>query len=507
MNQSKDTIRFKLDKSKLPTEMSIKNLFSLYTFKNIKPTIVVNGNFIDITLKGFFILINNGLYDLAIKKYNENDKDNSLSILEKLIAQCPIYSDAYSLIAQIYNEKGNKEKAFDNTISALKWNHYNSKALLLMGTLLQNEGKEEAAESYYRELLVFDSKNITALNNLGQLLMKQNRFDEAEHCFKEIAEIDSNNFLAYYGLTYCSMQKEEYLKAFNNALFGLKYCKYQPKDFNYVKYLSDTILDAANYCREKQTVDDIMRAQVGIEYTSKCAIYLHETHDMNTGYLSPLDENNDGIFHISYNPNDAHFVYNTVMCMIGAGEHWWNKKNSRPYTISANEEHFRYFVDDYYSELSNDIRSKTPEKLNLYFKDLHNSLITQYIQAINELIVLKCYYMTERDIIPQMYLFNLMKIEDEMTANDIELKKDIPKSILKLKSAMVNLRFLFMKYHFNYVTINSHETLEYGMEEAESAFNVFQELTSEAIFLGKKPCLKKCAEALGINRYFNIEDD
>lgn len=344
--------------------------------------------------------------------------------------------------------------------------------------------------------------------DLENILKKKS--DEAIECFETAIIIDFNDIYAHYGLYYIYCEQGNYSKAFKEAHLGIMCC-HRKNLMSGALYseLSEALLRMATLCRENQTPSEVNQTNNDIGSALDTIIELHEDYDNPTGFLIPIENwgSSKAEYHIRYNPNEDHYVYSAVICMLVAAEDDWKRRlNRRLFNIKLEDKHFHKFVEDITPELSENILSTTESKeLNSILKELHGSLIAQYVQTINDFFLLYDYYYTRDNVLPQMYLYNLMKVEEEMSYNDREIKKDLPKNIIKIKSALVNLRYLFLKRVFFYFPIEYHDTLNYGMEESKALLNELVNCMSNGIFPGKISGLKKGAEVLGIDRYFDIE--
>ena len=141
----------------------------------------------------------------ALDLCNEKKFDDALPILEEIINNDPLNSEAWRTMAQIHwFHLHQPDKAYDELIEALRCEPGNIWALVLMGNLLTKEMNDvEHAKQYYDKVLEYHPDNAIAINNIGATYMEVKDFESALPYLQKALAIDDTYANSYYGLALC----------------------------------------------------------------------------------------------------------------------------------------------------------------------------------------------------------------------------------------------------------------------------------------------------------------
>jgi tetratricopeptide (TPR) repeat protein len=162
-------------------------------------------------------------YNLAWKLYSEGKLYESKKILNAQYQTGANSEEMMFLLAVIYYEETNFEKAADIFNKILNYYPYNLEAAYSLGLCKQELLDNETAERLYKQVLQSNPNHINSLNNLGLILAKTERENEAENCFKKICFLDTNNYNAILNLGNLYLKKHNFLEAQKYYLSALEF--------------------------------------------------------------------------------------------------------------------------------------------------------------------------------------------------------------------------------------------------------------------------------------------
>ena len=138
-----------------------------YSFEGYLPKISIDGSFIRIEINTTLLQRVMGDLEKAMALCNKGAFEEAKRLLKNVVSNCPLHADAYRMLAQIYMEEGDFDKALDTNIEALRVDPGNLWALLLMGNIYTHQNDVETADTYYQKVLAYHPGDIIALNNLA----------------------------------------------------------------------------------------------------------------------------------------------------------------------------------------------------------------------------------------------------------------------------------------------------------------------------------------------------
>lgn len=173
--------------------------------------------------------------DIAMSLCNQRKFTEAKSILEKVIKNHPLYSEAYRMLAQVTRELGKQylDEAIDINIDALRLEPNNIWALVLMGNFYGRDKDDfDTGEKYFKRALEYHPDSCIPINNLAAVHMEKGMYDKAIPLFKKSIELSESYTQSYYGLANCYGAKGDLELQFETLVNGVKKCIERPENKN-----------------------------------------------------------------------------------------------------------------------------------------------------------------------------------------------------------------------------------------------------------------------------------
>jgi len=185
------------------------------------------------------------LYNCSVAAFDLDLRDESIGMLEKLIALCPKIADAHFNLGNIFRQDRNLEKAKDCYESALDLQPNSSKFLYNYALTLQDMMLAEEALTFYKKLLLLEPEHSVALSNIGNLYTLLGELGLATKYLEEAISIDPGSHIAHYNmgnaLRLLRLVPESIL-SYRNAL------EINAEDPDYHWNLANSLLLNGDYC-------------------------------------------------------------------------------------------------------------------------------------------------------------------------------------------------------------------------------------------------------------------
>jgi len=154
------------------------------------------------------------MYNLGYYYYYENELNKAARTLQGAIgAKKKLNENVYSLLARVYFDMNEFEKAFDNAHRAYKLNSNNPAALLVLGDLSFRKKDYKEALKYYENARACDKNSSPALISVAQAYQMLNKEKKALEIYDKILKTFSDAYIAYYNIALSDKSKEiPYLK-------------------------------------------------------------------------------------------------------------------------------------------------------------------------------------------------------------------------------------------------------------------------------------------------------
>ncbi len=141
------------------------------------------------------------LYDRGSEYAQAGNYKKAISILEKAAEEAPAQVDIRRDLAMAYLESGNKERAKQYLLYALRIDPRDAWSYMLLGNIYaKHENSFTAAEQLYKKAYELNPDDPYLLTNLGAMSVESNKNKIAQDYFTRAIEIDSSYPNAYYGL-------------------------------------------------------------------------------------------------------------------------------------------------------------------------------------------------------------------------------------------------------------------------------------------------------------------
>ncbi len=196
----------------------------------------------------------------AIKAYDGGRLEESIRLLEEIIAERKDLSQAYSHLATVYKEQRKLKEALEILRKGLTNNPSDYKIMETYGIILTEVGEYDKAVEILKNALSYIDYDPEIWNYLGVAYWKKGDFELAHDAFTKILSIDENYPIAFNNLG--SLYLSQYIKSKNDSYFWnaiLNFKKALELDPNYAEaynglgtaYGQAGRMEAAIHCWER----------------------------------------------------------------------------------------------------------------------------------------------------------------------------------------------------------------------------------------------------------------
>lgn len=198
-------------------------LIDYFTQSDISPTVTIKEDVITIEIDSPEENTQTKEYKQVLALCDKQRFDEAKPILVNLIEQDSSNSEYHRVLAQIYSEQDQQDKAIDTLIDALRWNPNNGWALLLMGNILAKFKKDiQSALIYFNQALKANSEDYISLTNIAYLLLQEGKYDEAEKYINAALKINPTYPNANLTLALLYEKQGDLSKAFEQTIKSLQ---------------------------------------------------------------------------------------------------------------------------------------------------------------------------------------------------------------------------------------------------------------------------------------------
>ena len=152
-------------------------------------------------------------YHLAYYYYDEGELNKAIRVLQTSISpKKNINKEVFALIAKVYYDMKEFEKAQDYALKAVDIDQSHSEALLILGDVAQRNGDLKSAEDYYKKAVSNDT-TYNAQIRLAQVYEKTDNVKKAKELYSKVLKVSSKAYEAYYQMALLEKDRElAYLK-------------------------------------------------------------------------------------------------------------------------------------------------------------------------------------------------------------------------------------------------------------------------------------------------------
>ncbi len=137
------------------------------------------------------------LYQLGYAHVKQNDLEKAESYLKKSLKEKKNNVASRSLLAFIYNERGESKKAYNLWEKTLREDPANPALRVNKALLLEKEGKYKEAIETYQKALSLSKGDKSVYVNIGNVYKKRKEFDKAMDAFEQALDSKKRSVAAY----------------------------------------------------------------------------------------------------------------------------------------------------------------------------------------------------------------------------------------------------------------------------------------------------------------------
>ncbi len=152
-------------------------------------------------------------YSLGVLFSLNDEPDAAITEYEEALRLDPYSETLTRELAELYFEKGERQKAIRLCETFLEKNPKNIEVLLLVGELYLDIKDYKKAVHVYKSVLELDPRNITAYFYLGSTYAEVKRYDRAVSLFKKLLTIEPDNLMGNYYLARILKTQKRYDEA------------------------------------------------------------------------------------------------------------------------------------------------------------------------------------------------------------------------------------------------------------------------------------------------------
>ena len=154
------------------------------------------------------------MYHLGCYYYYENELTKSIRTLQGALTSKKKHNkDVYAIMAKVYYDMQDYEKAQDNALKSYKIDNNNSRALLVLGDLSYREKDYKTALKYYRDAEANDKNSSVYPAKIAMAYEQLGKEKKAIEIYEKILKNFNDSFIAYYKIALQDKSKEiAYLK-------------------------------------------------------------------------------------------------------------------------------------------------------------------------------------------------------------------------------------------------------------------------------------------------------
>lgn len=422
----------------------------------------------------------------ALDLCNKNKFNEALPVLEEITKTDPQNSEAWRVLAQIHwNHSQDPDKAYDELIEALRCDHKNIWALILMGNLLTKEKNDfEHAKQYYDKVLEYYPDNAIAINNIGATFMERKDYEGALPYMEKALSLDDSYANSYYGLALCYYKLGKLKEAFDICHKGAVKSSDRPENPAVREELLKLFLAVAREYAKTQNYINVWKAiKDELEAVDHIKILIKEDKELmvNARFEYALTHHEKEHI-IRYNPDKEYIDHLFVHEMMHLKMQQQATLNHRGKAVvftqacqKAFDKKFRTFMQRRHKELPQN-------KLNETLRFMCEGIGTQLSSCPLDLFVEHMMYL-DYPIMRPIQLLSLFHMEE---VNIDAIKKGeqgglFPSEIVRASKVMNIVSSLHLKelYGFNFVNHYKPTKAEYNQaldlyEEFKAYLNTYK---------------------------------
>src|SRR5690554_5078788 len=490
-----------------------EKLIEFYTIDDVKPEVKIESDVIKIKVANNNFSGNDPIYKRLISEFEKGNLEQAKVLAKDLITKHPTNSEFHRLLGQVYSDLGENEEGINSLIDALRWNPKNEHALTMIGNIYARHYKDiETALKYYEQVVSINPTDYTAINNIGANFLQQGRSEEAIPYFEKALSVNDKYPLSYLGLSFAYMEGEQFAKAFEWVIEGLK--KYTKNDEVRRKLIDQAFNISKSFSKSEIADELVQKFKLKIEQEGERTILIEENESIPTAAKIEYAENyNRKEDIVKFNPKFPAFQHLIMHELMHLELTLEARKSNQNKLFISNDSHKKAFIETIESTIKNLKRRNIPssgidEIVDGIVDDLFHGLNSQIFNSAPDLFIedrlSKSY--PEIKILQFISLQNLINQGIQAVTNKdiVELTGPWVVSTSKVLNLLNAIQF---KELFGIDLIAKFNASQSELNQAKTLYDEFLEYRDD-----KKPgeefeLIQHWAEDLQLDKNFQIVDE
>ena len=447
---------------------------SYFTEKGVKPNVIEGDDCV-------IVIIEENKYKKAVLDFqraadlcNHGKFNQAKPILDTIIKECPSFSEAYRLKAQIVKMEGDIEKAIDINLDALCCDPNNGWALVLMGNLLMEQKDFNSAIGYFERVIKNDPHNFLAQTNAGMCLIKLEKNEEAIEYFKKALKEDETYPTIYYGFALAYSMLEKYDKAFEMAHQGMIKSIEKPENPGQKKQLQQLFIHIAQACVSVYNYSDILKDyQQKVQKKTNYPIVFEKDDTLGADAQMRMAQQHDSKEHVvvfkGNNKYKVHMVMHELTHLSMALD---ALNNGKLKTVMSGQMHYNRFMTRYekfFTKIEKRIGEEETKKLS---QQMYSGLVLLIMNAPLDMFVEDTLY--EIKALRPMQLLSLIALEEKSIQGDAQGDEVFPLDFVNTVRTMNCATSIHLKKLYGIDMINRHKPSKATATMAQDLFDEYE---------------------------------
>ena len=486
-----------------------EKLIEFYTVDNVKPQVILESDVIKVNVANNSFSGDNPVYQKLISEFEKGNLIEAKELAKELISKNPTNSEFHRLLGQVYSDLGENEEGINSLIDALRWNPNNEYALVMIGNIYARHYKDiETALKYYEQVVKLKPNDHIAINNIGANFLQQGRSNEAINYFEKALNINDEYPYSYLGLSYAYVKKNQFPKAFDYIIKGLK--KYTKKDEVW-KTLMGQAFKISETFSESEIPDELVQIyKLKIEKAGNRIILIEEDESIPTAakieYAENYDRKEDVI---KFNPKFSayqHLILHELVHLELTLEARENNHNKLFVSNAGHKDAFKSFIPNCLKQLEK--KNFPQSSIDKVVDDLFHGLNSQIFNSAPDLFIENRLHNKVSDIRPIQFtsLHNMIQQGIQAVTNKdiVELTGPWVVSTSKVLNLLNAIQF---KELFGVDLLDKFNVNQSELDQAKTLYDEFLEYRDD-----KKPgeefeLIQNWANDLQLDKYFQIVNE
>jgi len=483
----------------------------MYSSNGIKPKVTIEQNMVIVETDDEKIIRYNTEFEKAASLCSQGKIAEGREILNRIIRECPSFSDAYRLLAQLKMNEGLIDEAIDINIEALRYHPRNIWALILMGNLYaKNKDDINTGMKYYEKVLEYSPDNAIALCNIGGVLIEKGKELESLDYFDKSLENNSTYSNAYYGKALALKRLGFVRQAFEIALEGALKAKSQVENPGVrEEILKIMLVIAQDVVAEENYKKTWMRFVSQLEKEGGRKIVIQEDRTLEVYAkleYGPVYRRNYHV--VKYNP-EKEFVNHLVMHeLMHLKMNIDNSNAGLGRFVVTTKEQKKMFVQRFGKLFGKLHPELDPDSSREILNKLLNGLNLQIVNCPMDLFVEDMIYEKYPDMRPLQLLSLFRQEQDNIdSATKAGISKMFPTEIITANRVMNIVTSLHFKKLFGMDFIHKYNPKKLEYDQAKDMYDEYEAYVDTFNTSDEYELMMYFAESLKMDDFITIETE